>query len=113
MRKQPRARNKDGTWRKKRSDTGVKRERHMINTPRDTQFQPEAEVLIRQLGSEGFVFEGSDDPEREKHLEHARLLIAQWAFDFACHIWDETIGGGNPGFVIGGMRGMNGGNPNE
>lgn len=35
MRKRPRKRNKDGTWRKKRSDTGRKREKVMDNEDDD------------------------------------------------------------------------------
>jgi hypothetical protein len=85
----------------------------MTKNPRDTQFVPEAEVLLQQLGNAGFVFEGADDAHREEHLEQARLLIARWAYDFACHVWDETIGGGNPGFAIGSIQSMTGGNNHD
>lgn len=52
VRKKPRKRNRDGTWRKKRSDAGKKREKNMsetTNNARDTQFARFALMLMNEI----------------------------------------------------------------
>lgn len=72
VRKRPRKRNRDGTWRKKRSDAGKKREKTMSNNARDTQFEMFANALVRDL-------------RETTSQEEAKLLLARHAYDLVKH----------------------------
>ena len=117
VRKRPRARNKDGTWRKKRSDAGKKREKVSMsedgitqdelttikvgilnmaqdNNPRGTQFVRFAELVYDEILDMMRLFETYPGPEdlREKELEKQILgIIARRAFDFEAHTVGHTL----------------------
>ena len=59
---------------------------------RDTQFQGFAKLLLKNMEEVSCTTYASMEDAIRAH----ELLIAQRAYDLACHVWNETIGGGNP-----------------
>lgn len=76
---------------------------------RDTQFQGFAAALFSDIESmfTNLDLERDDGALRQAEAEDTekgiKKYIAQRAYDLACHVWDETIGGGNPESVIDGV----------
>lgn len=83
---------KDGTWRKKRSDVGKKREKRMDKSPRDIQFQGFAKALwdaLVKANGYGYMdvnehYDDGIDPT------DYRGIIARRAYDFAYHVVEHT-----------------------
>jgi hypothetical protein len=72
VRKQPRKRNKDGTWRKKRSDAGKKREMSKTITIDRAYFERLLDCLARQKGNRpdaNGIYVGKDDVIQE-HIDN-------------------------------------------
>lgn len=69
---------------------------------RDTQFAGFASLLFDDLPWEDINI----DMERKGWEDRWLLYIAQSAYDFACHVCEETIGGGTPEKVINGISDM-------
>lgn len=91
VRKRPRKRNRDGTWRKKRSDAGKKRENTMSNNARNTQFSGFAKALWQEI-----AFTHGDNVQRDVayNIKVIEELIARRVYDLACHVvthCDEDI----------------------
>jgi hypothetical protein len=61
----------------------------MSDNTRDIQFQGFSRSLMNELGDEGFVFEGSDDPDQEERLKQIQLIIARRAYDLVEHTIDQ------------------------
>jgi hypothetical protein len=86
----PRKRNKDGTWRKKRSDAGKKREKTMSNNARDEQFKGFAGMLAKELRDQGLLDIGNTtkpltDPPIDLEYEKIKHIIARRAYDLVDH----------------------------
>lgn len=93
--------------------------------PEDSQFREERRVSERDTKFAGFaalVLKEIDNTigrqtkeaqeygltikDEKMYAHELGTIIARRAYDLACHVWNETVGGGNPEMVINGVRDM-------
>lgn len=87
VRKRPRARNKDGKWRKKRSDAGKKREKKMRRDTRDRKFANFAHILYMECTAiyQEALIRGDNYAD-----QHVIQHIARRAYDLVEHTLDHA-----------------------
>lgn len=93
VRNKPRKRNKDGTWRKKRSDAGKKRGL-MSSNERDTQFFEWAELVWSEIETAirqdpGFIPESKT--RRIMFLHMVQAIIARRTYDLSQFIVSQAF----------------------